>query len=185
MTESQLMAAVANGDAAAFEALWDLYSARALRVAGAVCREPTLAEDAVQDAFLCCWESAGGYRAERGTVVAWLMTLVRHRAIDLLRRSQKHTRRQAPGDSGDERGAPITALADLVVSRSEAARLHAALGTLPEAQHEVIVLAFFGDLTHKEIASQLNLPAGTVKGRMRLGLHKLRDQLDPPLARVA
>jgi RNA polymerase sigma-70 factor (ECF subfamily) len=170
--DGELMAGVRAGSVEAFAEIYDRYRDRAYRVARSVCREDGRAEDAVQEAFLTVWRSSGSYRPERGSVSAWLLTMVRYRAIDLARRNGSHERRRAseeqlatlpgPDDPSEE-----------AVSRDDAARLRASLENLPDAQQEVITLAFFGQLSHVEIATQLGLPPGTVKGRMRLGMQKL------------
>ena len=178
-SEKELMNQVSNGSVDAFEKLYDLYSDRAYRVALSVCREETQAQDAVQDAFLSIWKSRTSYREQRGTVAAWLLTAVRYRAIDLQRRDQKHATGRTHDDPVQEPPATDN-VADEAVQRTEAERLRASLARLPDAQQEVITLAYYGQLTHTEIATQLGLPAGTVKGRMRLGLEKLRASIDRP-----
>ena len=106
------------------------------------------------------------------------MTLVRNRAVDSVRReAAAHRPRLADGeyDGPDPAGG---SLQEEVIARSEADALRAHLQQLPEAQAEVIALAYYGELSHSEIATRLSLPSGTVKGRMRLGLQKLREQLE-------
>jgi RNA polymerase sigma-70 factor (ECF subfamily) len=139
------------------------------------------AQEAVQDAFLAVWRGAGSYTAARGTVAAWLMTVVRHRAIDVDRRNGHHARHRASEDELDEMPSGDDGPGD-VITRDDAARLHASLAMLSDVQQEVIILAFYGELSHSEIAARLGLPAGTVKGRMRLGLHKLRADRDAAVA---
>jgi RNA polymerase sigma-70 factor, ECF subfamily len=172
-----LMSRVKGGSVDAFEELYDRYSARAYRVARSICHDQGHAEDAIQEAFLSLWKSRTTYQPQRGTVAAWLLTTVRYRAIDLTRRDHKHVSRRAGEHTLAEHPAP-GALADQVANRDEADRLRVLLTSLPDAQREVITLAFYGELTHTEIATALDLPAGTVKGRMRLGLHKLREAID-------
>jgi RNA polymerase sigma-70 factor (ECF subfamily) len=174
----QLVTEIASGRVDALEELYRRYGPRALRVAWTVCREEGLAEEAVQDAFSSVWRSqAGAYRSQRGTVAAWLMAVVRYRALDAERRNVKHAAHRAEeamiellpaaGDLGEQQAA-----------RTDAAGLQAVLKRLPYLQREVITLAFYGQLTHAEIATHLKLPSGTVKGRMRLGLQKLRADIE-------
>jgi RNA polymerase sigma-70 factor (ECF subfamily) len=170
--ESRLMAGVSAGSVGAFSDLYDRYCHRAYRVAFSVCRDDSRAQDAVQEAFISVWNSRASYHAQRGTVAAWLLTVVRHRAIDLERQHAKHaTRRASDKHLGDQPASDD--VCEQTINLDIAERLHASLAALPDAQQEVITLAFYGQLTHTEIATQLGLPPGTVKGRMRLGLHKL------------
>lgn len=144
-----------------------------------VCRDHGRAEDAVQEAFISLWHSRASYRPDRGPVAAWLLTLVRHRAIDLARRNDKHAARRASEDRLDAHPATDDPddVAATVARRADAGHLQALLSQLPAPQREVIQLAIYSQLTHSEIAEHLDVPAGTVKGRMRLGLEKLRDRV--------
>ena len=171
--DCELMAEVSAGSVESFGDLYDRYCDRAYRVAWAVCRDDGRAQEAVQDGFLAVWKSRAGFRPQRGTVAAWLLTMVRHRAIDLARSNGKHAARRASDRQLDELPATDDPVED-VVRRDDAQRLQEALARLPDAQAEVITLAYYGQLSHAEIAAQLSLPPGTVKGRMRLGLQKLR-----------
>jgi RNA polymerase sigma-70 factor, ECF subfamily len=177
-----LMAQVKSGNVDVFEELYDRYSARAYRVAWSICHDQGHTEDAIQEAFLSIWKSRTAYKPHRCTLAAWLLTTVRYRAIDVARRDHKHSSRRAAERTLAAH--PTTgALADQsVANRDEAERLRALLTRLPDAQREVITLAFYGELTPTEIATALGLPAGTVKGRMRLGLHKLREAIDLAVA---
>jgi RNA polymerase sigma-70 factor (ECF subfamily) len=175
--DNQLIREIESGDAGAFAELYDRYYVRAYRVAWSVCRDDGRAEDAVQEAFVSLWRSAATYRTERGAVAGWLLCLVRNRAIDVDRDNQRHASRRAGDETIPFRPASGV-MADDVVDRDNAARLNILLGKLPDAQQEVIALAFYGQLTHAEIATQLSLPPGTVKGRMRLGLEKLRADIE-------
>lgn len=172
-----LMSQVQGGSVNAFEALCDRYCARAYRVARSICHDQGDAQDAVQEALLSLWKGRAAYEPQRGTVAAWLLTAVRYRAIDVARRERNRAGRRA-----GEHLLPLRptrgAVADRVANHDEANRLRAPLNQLPEAQHEVITLALYGGLTHTEIATALGLPAETVRDRIRLGLHKLREGLD-------
>lgn len=175
-----LMGEVDAGSLQAFGQLYDRYCNRAYRLAHSVCRDDGRAEDAVQEAFLAVWNSPASYRADRGTVAAWLLTVVRYRAIDLARRNARHELGRTDGGLLDLNGAPEAEdLIERAISRDDARNLRASLAELPDVQQEVIALAFYGELSHTEIAAQLQLPTGTVKGRMRLGLEKLRATSEP------
>lgn len=175
------MRQIESGSAHAFEELYDRYRARAYRVARSVCRDDARAEDAVQEAFASIWRGRAPYRPSRGTVAAWLSSVVRYRAIDLARRNGTHTTHRAGEEVIQSCRAPDD-VAGQAVAREDADRLHALLEGLPDAQREVITLAYYGELTHTEIATALGLPTGTVKGRMRLGLGKLRAGIEKQVA---
>lgn len=166
-----LMAHVKAGSVEAFEELYERYCERAYRVAWSVCHDQGRAEDAVQEAFISLGGGRAKYLPQRGTVAAWLLTEVRYRAIDVSRRDRKHSEHCAPEQRPDLHPAPEN-VAERALARDEVHRLRV-LTQLPEAQREVITLAFYGELSHTEIATALHLPAATVKGRMRLGLQKL------------
>lgn len=174
------MALVQRADLEAFEALFDRHWSTALRIASSICRDRGTAEDAVQEAFLKLWRDRGAYRPEAGSFRSWALTFVRHRAIDAVRREavrpRRTTSREAEADAFPDAGSQTPTGA--MIDREESASLHASIGRLPDEQAQVIVLAFFGQLSHRQIAKRLSLPPGTVKGRMRLGLKKLRTQLE-------
>ncbi len=171
--DSQLMLQVSAGSVEAFGELYDRFCDRAHRVAFAVCRDEDRAQDAVQDAFLSLWKNRASYRPQRGSVAAWVLTGVRYRAIDVARRNGTHASHCADDDRLGERPA-LDDVSEKVIQRDDADRLQSSLAQLPENQREVITLTYYGQLSHTEIAAQLDLPTGTVKGRMRLGLQKLR-----------
>lgn len=175
--DERLLSRIQAGDDQALSELYDRRCFQAYRVAFAVCRDRGWAEEAVQEAFLSVWREPAGYRSERGVVGAWLMTIVRHRAIDVMRRNEKHSSRRAGSENLDGRPAADDVSAD-VIGAAEGDRLRGLLAQLPDAQQEVISLAYFGQLSHTEIALQLQLPPGTVKGRLRLGMQKLRHGLE-------
>jgi RNA polymerase sigma-70 factor (ECF subfamily) len=175
-SDRALMARVIEGSEQSFGQLYDRYCDRAYRVARVVCQDDGRAQDAVQDGFLCVWKSRASYRPEQGTVAAWLLTVIRYRAIDIARSHSKHAARRASDDQLVGHSAVDDPLA-IVIKRDDAQRLQQSLAMLPETQAEVIALAYYGQLSHAEIAAQLGLCAGTVKGRMRLGLHKLRADI--------
>jgi RNA polymerase sigma-70 factor, ECF subfamily len=177
LDDGRLMKQTESGSVKAFEELYDRYCDRAYRVAWWVCHNDEHAEEAVQEAFMSIWRGRTEYQSGRGTLAAWLLTLVRFRAIDVVRCSTKHADRRAGEHRLDAHCAPSD-MADEAVAHEDAVRLHTLLGGLPPVQREVVVLAYYGQLTHTEIAAALGLPTGTVKGRMRLGLCKLQAAIE-------
>jgi RNA polymerase sigma-70 factor, ECF subfamily len=155
-SDSELLDEVIAGSAGALGELYDRYSARAFRVARSVTGDHAAAEDAVQEAFASIFRRRMTRRS-RGTCAAWVLTVVLHRAIDLARVEARHAPRRA----------------------SEDGRVRAALAALPDSQREAVILAYYGELTHVEIAEGLGVPFGTVKGRIRLGMDKLRLAFEP------
>ncbi len=172
LEDRDLMSAMAAGSIDAFEAIYDRYCDRAYRLARTVCYDDGHAQDAVQDGFLSVWRTRGRYQAEKGTVAAWVLTLIRRRAIDVSLANERHRVRADEDDRPDRHSGDD--VFESAASHESAELLRAALATLPDAQADVIALAYFGQLSHSEIAAQLGLSAGTVKGRMRLGMQKLR-----------
>lgn len=177
--DEQLMEQVKAGSIEAFEELYDRYCDRAYRVAWWVCYDHHRAEETVQGTFLSIWHSQTLYQPERGTVAAWLLTTVHYRAIDIVRR---HTKDAGRRDGEDTLDTYFVSGYNQVVNHKDECRLGTLLNRLPQAQREVITFAFYGKLTHTEIATALQLPAETVKGRMRLGLEKLRASKEKEVA---
>jgi RNA polymerase sigma-70 factor (ECF subfamily) len=175
--DAALIEAIAAGDAAALDQLYVRYRPAAFATAFAVLRDPTAAEDILHDAFLRIWRAAGSYRPERGPLRGWLLAVVRNAAIDHLRARRLNL--QTPfAIEHDVRDHAADDVASEVAAAQEARRVRAALRTLPAAQRDALEMAFFGGLTHGEIAARTGLPLGTVKGRVRLGLRRLRHHLD-------
>ena len=161
----------------AFEVIYERHSQAAFSLAYRMAGSRGVAEDVVQDAFLNIWRSGARYERTRGSVRTWVLGIVHHRAIDALRRSFVHERRRA-SDEGIEERLETGERTDVEVARrEESSTVRAALGHLPSEQSQVIELAYFGGFTHTEIATMLDTPVGTVKGRMRLGLEKMRHAL--------
>jgi RNA polymerase sigma-70 factor (ECF subfamily) len=175
-TDERLLTEIASGSADAFEELYRRFYARAYGIAWSVCHDDGRTEEAVQEAFTAIWLIAGKYRSERGAVATWLLSMVRYRAIDVARANTTHASKRADEAQAALRTVPGV-MADQVVDRDGATHLNTLLRQLPEAQREVIALAFYGQLSHSEIAAKLHVPPGTVKGRMRLGLQRLRIKI--------
>lgn len=167
----------------ALEVLYDRHGGPAYSLAHRIMGERPAAEDVTQDAFLSVWRTSAGYDSARGSVRSWLLQIVRNRAIDALRRTSA---RGGPLDHDDEglleaqEGPERT---DAEASRRErAGHVRGALRDLPRDQAQVLGLAYFAGFTHREIAELLGMPLGTVKGRMRLGLQKVRVNLGEQIA---
>jgi RNA polymerase sigma-70 factor, ECF subfamily len=171
--DEDLMSLVEGGDAQAFAALYDRHSRAAYSLAYRMMGEKQAAEDLAQDAFLKVWRSAGGYRAERGSVRTWVLSIVHNRGIDQLRSLASRRRTQEKVEAETPRVQPSEAFAESW-RNSQREQVRAAMGTLPPEQVKILELAYFSGYTHVEIAGMLDLPLGTVKGRMRLGLKKIR-----------
>jgi RNA polymerase sigma-70 factor, ECF subfamily len=174
LDDEDLMVLVEGGDADAFAALYDRHCRLAYSVAHKLTGEKQAAEDLTQDAFLKVWRSAERYRPERGSVRTWILSVVRNQGIDQLRAKATRRRMQEKVEASAPRYEPSEAFAQ-VWHEARLGRVREALDALPHFQQQVLELAHFSDLTHKEIAERLGLPLGTVKGRLRLGLKKLRD----------
>ncbi len=168
---------VKEGDARAFEVLYDRHSGPAFSLAYRMVGNRVVAEDVSQEAFVSIWRSRLRYQSERGSVRTWVLGIVHHRAIDALRRNTVHDKRRASAEGIEERFEAPEQTDLEVVRRDEARVVRAALEDLPDEQVRVIELAYFGGFSHSQIADQLDMPIGTVKGRMRLGLDKLRRSL--------
>ena len=178
LADEDLMVLVGGGDPHAFATLYDRHCRLAYSVAHKLTGEKHSAEDLTQEAFLKVWRSAQRYRPERGSVRTWILSVVRNRGIDQLRAKATRRRMQEKVEAYAPRYEPSAEPSEAFAQVWHDARLgrvREALDALPYFQQQVLELAHFSDLTHPEIAKRLGVPLGTVKGRMRLGLKKLRD----------
>jgi len=181
-TDDDLWRAVAHGDEGGFETLYRRYEATALRIATRICG-PAAAEDAVQAAFFSVWRSRSSFDPALGSVRSWVLTVVRNRSIDILRerrRSVQDVPEVHLPEAADDR---LTE--NEILAKEAGAEVRSAVAALPAAQRRVVELAYFGDYTQTEIAKQLEVPLGTVKGRARLALEKLPNRLAAYRAPVA
>jgi RNA polymerase sigma-70 factor, ECF subfamily len=181
LADEDLMQLVRRGDAQAFEVVYERHATVAYSLAYRMTQSRNTAEDVVQEAFLSLWRSGARYDRARGSVRTWILGIVHNRAIDALRRAFVHDRRRASDEGIEERFAAAERTDVEVARRDEAREVRDALAELPAEQSRVIELAYFGGYSHSEIASLLDTPVGTVKGRMRLGLEKMRGRLGPPI----
>jgi RNA polymerase sigma-70 factor, ECF subfamily len=177
LADEELMQLVQDGSSRAFELVYDRHGGAAFSLAYRMVGDRVTAEDISQEAFLSIWRSRLRYEPARGSVRTWVLGVVHHRAVDALRRNLVHERRRS-GIEGLEERQQAPELTDVEAARREEARhVRSALEALPEDQCRVIELAYFGGFSHSQIADMLEMPIGTVKGRMRLGLEKLRRRL--------
>jgi RNA polymerase sigma-70 factor, ECF subfamily len=180
---------MAAGDERALGELYDRHGSTVYAVARAIVGERADTEEVVVDAFGQAWRTAGQFDPARGSVTAWLATITRTRALDLVRargrRSKALTRAAQENEAGFAAPVAANAAPDRDVERKETRQLVTrSLRELPDAQRRVIELAYFGGLSHSEIAAELQEPLGTVKTRLRAGMEKLREALSPRISRV-
>jgi RNA polymerase sigma-70 factor (ECF subfamily) len=182
LTDEDLISLVGAGDAFAFSVLHDRHSRVTYWLARRLTGDEQDAEDLMQEAFLKVWRSAGSYRAQRGSVRTWMLSVVRNQGIDWLRSQASHRRTQEKTRAEAPRSQPSEVFIESW-RNFRRDRVREALEDLPHTQHKVLALAHFSDRTNAEIAERLCLPLGTVKGRIRLGLKKLRNH--PELREMA
>ena len=172
------MTLVERRDPDAFEILYERHGGAAYSLAHRIVGDPGVAEDVTQEAFISLWRSGARFDATRGSVRSWTLGIVRNRAIDALRRGSGPAPKLDLDDEATLAGHATEERTDSEAIRRETARrVRGALRELPCEQSQVIGLAYFGGFTHSEIARMLSMPLGTVKGRMRLGLEKIRASL--------
>jgi len=159
LADEELMPLVNNGAPKAFAALYDRHSQAAYCLAYRMMGEKQAAEDLAQEAFIKVWRRAGSYRAQKGSVRTWILSIVHNRGIDQLRSHASRRRSEAFAETW---------------RNTQSEQVREALSTLPKEQLKILELAYFSGYTHVQIAELLNVPLGTVKGRMRLGLQKMR-----------
>jgi RNA polymerase sigma-70 factor (ECF subfamily) len=175
-TDADLLRRIGEGDVGAVAALYDRYAPSMLAIAVRIVRDRTEAEDVVHDSFVLVGERAGQYVAERGSVAAWLITLVRNLSID---RRRRHERR---GAIARDVFAHEPAVADAdpevrALAANERERVRLALARLPDVQRATLEIAFFEGLSYPEIAEREGVPLGTIKSRAARALAALRDAL--------
>jgi RNA polymerase sigma-70 factor (ECF subfamily) len=177
VADEDLMAMVRDGDAPAFDVIFDRHAGAAFSLAYRMCGRRAMAEDVVQDAFVSLWRSGARYDRSRGSVRSWVLSVVHNRAIDAFRKEAAKSSLDVREEGLAERLEAEERTEREAERRDDARQIRTALEELPSEQRQVIELAYFGGFTHTEIAQMLSLPSGTVKGRMRLGLAKLRMTL--------
>jgi RNA polymerase sigma-70 factor, ECF subfamily len=177
-TDEEMLAALAQRDLSALEELYDRYSKLAYSLAYRIVGDRGAAEDVVQDAFLSVWRQAGSFRRERGSPRTWLLSIVHHRSIDRLR-SSASAGPTIPYDDlpQDREDTSKPSIWQQAWDHARGDLVRRALERLPMEQKKSIELAYFSGYTQSEIAELMGVPLGTVKGRMRIGLQKLRTLL--------
>ena len=177
LADEELMYLVRGADARALEVVFERHAGAAFSLAYRMVGTRGAAEDVTQEAFVSIWRSGGRYDRSRGSVRTWVLGIVHNRAIDSLRRAQVHDRRRASDEGLAERLESGDRTDVEAARREESTLIREVLDSLPPEQKRVIELSYFGGFTHTEIAKMLTMPVGTVKGRMRLGLDKMRHKL--------
>jgi RNA polymerase sigma-70 factor, ECF subfamily len=176
LSDVDLISLAENDDPKAFATLYDRHSRATYALAYRMMGERQAAEDLVQEVFLKVWQAARSYRSERGTVQTWILSIVRNRGIDQLRASATRRRIQEKFEASAPRSQPSEAFTE-IWRNSRRDQIREALEALPPEQSKILDLAYFSGCTHAEIAGLLNIPLGTVKGRIRLGIEKMRGLL--------
>jgi RNA polymerase sigma factor (sigma-70 family) len=174
LSDEALVALAARADDGALAELYDRFGHVAYGLALRIVRDPGLAEDAVQEAFLAIWRSAGRFVPERAKASTWILTLVHRRAVDIVRREE--SRRAEPLEAAPQARGSLTE--DEAWLRLQRTRVQDALRRLPDQQREALELAYYGGFTQSQLADRLGEPLGTIKSRMFAGLARLRELLD-------
>jgi RNA polymerase sigma-70 factor, ECF subfamily len=177
--DSELLRQVAAGDRAAFGEFYDRYSTLMFSIASKILNNSSEAEDVLQETFMQIWEKAAKFDPKLGKASSWVAILVRNKAIDRIRASQRRTRLAEEAGMESVIAADVSETTNETVHGHEKAKLiQSAIVELPAEQRRAIELAFFSGLTQNEISEKLHEPLGTIKARIRRGLLKLRDQLE-------
>jgi RNA polymerase sigma-70 factor (ECF subfamily) len=183
LADEELMPLIGEKDPEAFEVFYDRHGGVAYSLAYRIVGEKAAAEDVTQEAFISIWKSGARFDRARGSVRSWMLSIVRNRAIDALRSRAGKAPKLSFDDDAILEQRPAEELTDHEAMRRETAtEIRGALGELPGEQSKVIELAYFGGFSQSEISRMLGVPLGTVKGRMRLGLEKIRGELAEGLA---
>jgi RNA polymerase sigma-70 factor (ECF subfamily) len=169
-----LLVATAGGDRAAFGALYDQSAARIFGLVRRLVVDPAQAEEVTQDVYLEIWQTAARFDPSRGSALSYMFTLAHRRAVDRVRAAQSSRERDAKVGARDLE-VPVDTVAEAAEVRIEHEKAHVALAGLSELQRECVALAYYGGLTHTEIAARLGVPLGTVKTRLRDGMIRLRE----------
>ncbi len=176
LTDEELISAICKGEEYAIEILYERYHRYAYSLAYRILHDPQAAEDIVQDAFLSIWRKASSYQVQHGSVHSWIQAIVHHRAIDKVRAAAHRDQQWTPLITDNEQD-PSSEQPDVWEQTWQGEQhrmIRSVLDQIPAEQRMVIELAYFGGYTHAEISEQCHIPMGTVKGRMRLGLQKMK-----------
>jgi RNA polymerase sigma-70 factor (ECF subfamily) len=183
-TAEELVSAVARGDERAFERFYDRLAAPVTGMVRSVVRDRAQSEEVVQEVFVQLWQTAPGYRQDRGGVHAWAMTVAHHRAVDRVRAAQADANRERAAQARNYAGGPYDGVVEQVLDNCERGRVRQCLSALTDLERESIVLAYYQALTYRQVAEALGVATGTVNSRMRAGLRRLHGCLirDPSIA---
>jgi len=172
---AELLARVARGDHAAFEALYEQLAGPVYGVARKVLRDPAQSEEVAQEVMLDVWRSASRFDAARGSAVAWVMTIAHRRAVDRVRAEDASVARERKLAPGPASGEDVAQLVEMALDRQ---RVRRCMGSLTTLQAEAVTLAYYGGYTYSEVAGLLGVALGTVKTRIRDGLIRMRDCME-------
>ena len=172
----ELLHLAARGDEAAFAQFYDITSPKAYGLALRVVRNPSHAQEVTQEAYLDVWRQSARYDESKGSVLAWLMTIVHRKAVDRIRSVESSTQRDQTWER-EARPVEHDETAETAHASLEGHRVRGAVAELTTVQREAVELAYFGGYTHTEVATMLDVPLGTAKTRIRDGLIRLRDTL--------
>lgn len=170
-----LLELVADGDRAAFALVYDKVADMVYGLARRVVVDRDLAADVAQEVLVDVWRKAHMFDRTRGTALAWIGVMTRRRAVDLVRSVEASRRRDTTQTPAPEPPDPV---AEMIVESAERAAIQRAMGQLSDLQRESVELAFYGGLTHREVAERLAVPLGTVKTRIRDGLTRLSGAME-------
>ena len=180
VSDVDLMLGIQSGDAEALSELYDRYSGVVKALILRIIRDETGADDLLQEVFMEIWNQATNFSAPKGKPLGWMVTLTRRRAIDALRKRQAYARAEGRLQAEPEQQ-PLAWVQNVtenaIRARDTRVLMAKVINSLPEAQQRVIELAFFQGMSQREIASNTNIPLGTVKTRLELGLKKIYDGL--------
>ena len=176
--DAELIRRIAGGDRAAFADFYDRHSTLMFSVACKILRDTGEAEDVLQEIFSQIWEKAGAFDPHQGRAASWVATLVRNRAIDRIRASQRRARLADEAGTEMAIAAETHTVNETIYGHDKAKLIQSAIAELPDEQRRAVELAYFSGLTQNEISEKLAEPLGTIKARIRRGLLKLRDQLE-------
>ncbi len=176
LSDEALVLLAARSEESALAELYDRYGRTAYGLALRILRDPALAEDAVQEAFLAVWRTAARFVPEKAKASTWILTLAHRRAVDIVRREQR--RRAEPIEHAPEPA--VEGVDEDAFLRLQRERVQSTLRSLPDAQREALELAYYGGLSQSELAERLGQPLGTIKSRMFTGLSRMRELMEEP-----
>ncbi len=180
LEDAELLQGVSQKEKDALEVLYSRYSTQVFSLAMYMLKEQALAEEVTQDIFLNIWTKSGSFKSERGAPKSWIMSVAHNKIIDVIRSRRRALIASEPAEYEALEAVPASGATteELVEQRLDRERILKALKELPDAQREVIMLAYYGGYSQSEMADKLNQPLGTVKTRVRLAMQKLRAILD-------